>query len=119
MKLLLDVHHSRVAAERLRLLGRDAIAASDDALLSVMTDEDLLRSAAAEQRVLVTENVRDFDRIVRAWSAAGEHNAGIVFTSPRRFHRGRQSYPEDLVVALDRLLENPPAEERDWVHWLS
>jgi hypothetical protein len=119
MRLLLDVHHSRVAAERLRSLGHDVIAASDDAALAVMSDEELLRFAAAEQRSIVTENVKDFDRIVRAWSTTGEHHAGIVFTSPRRFHRGRLSYPEDLVVALGRLFADPPAELRDWVHWLT
>ena len=119
MKLLLDVHHSRIAAERLCSLGHDVLAASDDAVLAVMTDEDLLRFATATQRSLVTENVKDFDRIVRAWSTTGEHHIGIVFTSPRRFHRGRQSYPEDLVVGLDRLLADPPPEVRDRVHWLS
>ena len=119
MKLLLDVHHTRVAAERLRLQGHDVLAASDDGMLRVMPDEDLLRFAAAEQRSLGTENVKDFDRIARMWSTMGEHHGGIVFTSPRRFHRGRLSYPEDLVVALDRLLTDPPQEEHDWVHWLS
>ena len=119
MKLLLDVPHSHLAAERLRLRGHDVLAASDDGILAVMTDEDLLRFAAAEQRSLVTENVKDFDRIARMWSTTGEHHLGIVFTSPRRFHRGRLSYPEDLVVALDQLLANPPREVHDWVHWLS
>ena len=119
MKLLLDVHHSRVVVERLRVRGHDALAASDDGMLRVMPDEDLLRFAAAEQRSLVTENVKDFDRIARMWSTTGEHHVGIVFTSPRRFHRGRLSYPEDLVVALDQLLTDPPRAEHDWVNWLS
>ena len=116
VKLLLDVHHSRVAAERLRSQDHDVLAASDDRVLAVMTDEDLLRFAAAEQRSLVTENVKDFDRIARTWLTAGEHHAGIVFTSPRRFHRGRLGYPEGLVVALEQLLVNPPRAEHDWVN---
>ena len=119
MKLLFDVHHSRIAAERLRSQGHDVLAAADDVRLAVMTDEDLLRFAAGEQRVLVTENVKDFDRIARTWSTTGEHHAGVVFTSPRRFHRGRVSYPEDLIVALTRLLAEPTREEHGWVHWLS
>jgi hypothetical protein len=119
MKLILDVHHSRIAAERLRALGHDVIAASDDPLLAVMTDEDLLRFAANAQRSLVTENARDYDRIVRTWSTTGEHHQGVVCTSPRRIHRGRQSYPEDLVVALTELLASPPPEARDWVHSVS
>lgn len=118
MRLLLDVHHSRFAADRLRQEDYDVLAASDDVHLATMTDEDLLHFAASEQRALVTEDVGDFNRIVRTWAETGEHHAGIVFTSPRRFHRGRTSYPEDLVVALRRFLADPPAEKRGWVHWL-
>jgi Domain of unknown function (DUF5615) len=119
VKLLLDVHHSRRAAERLRDAGHDVVAASDHAELATLTDEELLRHAAADHRTVVTENTKDFDRIVRMWSVTGEHHAGIVFTSPRRFHRGRVGYPEDLVAALDRLLAAPPEAHEDWVHWLA
>jgi hypothetical protein len=70
-------------------------------------------------RALVTENVKDFDRIVRQWASSGDHHGGVVFTSPRRFHRGRRSYPADLVSALRALFADPPADEGDWVHWLS
>lgn len=118
MRLLLDVHHSRFAADRLRQEGYDVLAAADDVRLAMLADEDLLHFAVAEQRALVTEDVADFNRIVRMWAATGEHHAGVVFTSPRRFHRGRTSYPEDLVAALRRFLADPPAEDRDWVHWL-
>ena len=107
MKLILDVHHSRSAAERLRRGGHDVQAAAD-----------LLRWAAADGRVVVTQNAKDFDRIVRSWVATGEHHAGVVFTSPRRFHRGSTNYPENLIVALTRLLAAPPAAELDWMNWL-
>ena len=119
MKLLLDVHHSRLAAERLRGKGHDVEAAADDVLLATLDDEELLRAAAADGRVLVTENARDIDRIVRTWAARGEHHAGVVFTSPRRFHRGSRGYPDNLVAALERLLDEPVERSRDWIHWLS
>lgn len=119
MRLLLDVHHSRVAAERLRADHLDVLAAADDGRLAVMADDDLLRFATAGQRALVTENAKDFDRIVRTWAANGEHHAGVVFTSPRLFHRGRLGYPEDMVLALRQFMPSPPPAERDWVHWLS
>ena len=118
MKLLLDVHHSRLAAERLRGQGHDVVAAADDVRLASLADEDLLREATAAGRALVTENAQDFDRIVRAWSAAGEHHAGVVFTSPRRYHRGSTGYPQNLVEALAALLATAPDERTDWVHWL-
>jgi hypothetical protein len=59
-----------------------------------------------------------FDRTVRSWSATGEHHAGVLFTSPRRFHRGSRRYPANLVAALRGLLADPPAAAKDWVYWL-
>ncbi|MDQ1360253.1 MAG: hypothetical protein QOJ44_630 [Acidimicrobiaceae bacterium] len=94
------------------------MAAADDSRLTVLADEDLLGAAAVDGRAVVTENAKDFDQIVRSWAATGKHHAGVVFTSPRRFHRGRHSYPEDLIAALGRLLADPPAATRDWVTWL-
>jgi len=48
LKLLLDVHHSRLVAERLRLSGHDVVAAAEDAVLSMLTDEELLRAATRD-----------------------------------------------------------------------
>jgi hypothetical protein len=118
VKLLLDVHHSRLAAERLRQSGHDVEAAADRPELAMIADEELLRHATVEQRALVTENAKDFDRIVRTWTASGEAHAGVIFTSPRRFHRGSTNYPENLVVSLTALLSSPPDDQKDWVHWL-
>lgn len=119
MKLLLDVHHSPKVAEQLRRHGYDVVAAAEDARLSRLADEDLLRTATADDRVLVTENVKDFDRIVRSWASTGERHGGVVFTSPNRFQRARRSYPGDLVLALQSFLADPPAEQQDSLHWLS
>ena len=118
MKLLLDSHHSRLGAARLRDAGHDVIAAADDPALASLPDEELLRAAHRLGRVIVTENAKDFDRIVRAWSSTGEHHAGVVFTSPRRYHRANQAYPTNLVVGLARLLDEAPAEQADMVLWL-
>jgi hypothetical protein len=118
VKLLLDVHHSPRAAEQLRANGHDVAAAGDDPVLAALPDEELLRAAARSGRAVVTENARDFDRIVRSWAAAGEHHAGVVFTSPRRFHRGSRRYPANLVGALRGSLANPPEMAGDWVYWL-
>jgi hypothetical protein len=118
VKLVLDVHHSPQAAERLRSHGHDVMAAADVPELATLSDEELLRNATANDRAVVTENVKDFDRIVRSWVATGEHHAGVIFTSPRKFHRGNIAYPETLVVALTNLLATPPEAGMDWVHWL-
>lgn len=78
-----------------------------------------MRAATRQQRAIVTENAQDFDRIVRSWAADGEHHAGVVFTSPRRYHRGNQRYPENLIAGLEDLLAQPQPVPRDWVVWLA
>jgi hypothetical protein len=118
VKLLLDVHHSRLAAQRLAAAGYDVVAAADFPDLATLSDEELLRRASSDERAIVTENAKDFDRIARSWVATGEHQAGVVFTSPRRFHRGGTGYPENLIASLTLLLESPPETEHDWVYWL-
>ena len=118
VKFLLDVHHSRLAAERLRGEGHDVVAAADDPVLATLPDHELLRASTRAGRALVTENARDFDRIIRGWAATGEHHAGVVFTSPFRYHRGSRAYPANLVTALSALLVDPPQDRDDWVHWL-
>lgn len=118
MKLLLDTHHSRLAAERLRGAGHDVIAAAGDPVLASLPDEELLRAASRAGRAVVTENARDFDRLVRSWMATGEHHAGVVFTSPRRHHRGSKAYPASLIVALQHLMADPPSADVDWMYWL-
>ncbi len=118
MKLLLDAHHSRLAGDRLRAAGHDVTAAADDPVLASLPDEELLRAAAHAGQAVVTENARDFDRIIRAWAVAGEHHAGVVFTSPRRYHRGSSSYPANLVSTLEALIAHPPSGDLDWVHRL-
>jgi hypothetical protein len=118
VKLLLDTHHSRLAAERLRRDGHDVEAAADDQMLASIPDEELLRAATRAGRALVTENARDFDRIIRTWAMTGEHHAGVVFTSPRRYHRGSRAYPANLVTALKKLLDDARPLEQDRVLWL-
>ncbi len=88
-------------------------------MLASLADEALLRAACRDGRAIVTENARDFDRIVRAWAVAGEHHCGVVFTSTRRYHRGSRSYPQNLVEALRLALEVPPMADLDWVLWLA
>jgi hypothetical protein len=118
VRLLLDAHHSRLAAERLRQEGHDVEAAADDAVLASLGDEGLLRAARRTDRAVVTENAPDFDRIVRNWAVTGEHHAGVVFTSPRRYHRDSDAYPSNLVTALGVLLGSPSPGDVDWLYWL-
>ncbi|MGI8984542.1 MAG: DUF5615 family PIN-like protein [Acidimicrobiales bacterium] len=119
MRLLLDTHHSPSVARHLHERGHDVIAAAAEPMLASLPDDELLGEATRDRRAVVTENAKDFDRIVRGWAARGEHHAGVIFTSPRRFHRASQAYPANLVAALAALLDDPPTTETDLVHWLS
>lgn len=118
MRLLLDVHHTAVVAERLQSEGHDVAAAVSDRVLSRLEDEELLLAATAAGRSVVTENVADFDRIARSWGTSGKHHAGIVFTSRTRYHRGGKAYPGNLIAALRDLLATAPESTRDRVFWL-
>ncbi len=118
LKLLLDTHHSPLAAATLSAAGHDVVAAATEPTLARLQDEELLAFATREGRALVTENAKDFDRIVRAIGARGEHHAGVIFTSPRRYHRGSASYPGNLIAALKAVLTEPPPDQTDWIHWI-
>ena len=55
--------------ERLRAQGYDVLAATDDPSMASLPDDELLTAATAEGRALVTENVKDFDRLIRGLHA--------------------------------------------------
>ena len=79
MKLFLDAHISarRVAAP-LREQGHDVRAADEERELDRVTDEELLSIAAAEERIFVTFDVKDFPVIARRWAEARRVHAGCA-----------------------------------------
>ncbi|MGH2535311.1 MAG: DUF5615 family PIN-like protein [Thermomicrobiales bacterium] len=44
------------------------------------SDEEHLRYASREGRILITHDLRDFARLAEAWYQRGESHAGIVLT---------------------------------------
>lgn len=122
MRLLLDEMHAREVAAQLRERGVDAVAVSERLEWRGLPDPDLLAVATAERRVLVTENVKDFAALARAWSAARRGHAGIVFTHPRRFPRGARGHVSRLTDALAAFVDR---EARDlgsadsFIWWLA
>ncbi len=118
MRLLLDAHVSgpRVG-ERLTAAGHDVRALDQEPALEGLDDDDVLALAAAEERMLVTHNIRDFPAIVREWAGAERSHAGVILVygiDHREFDmivRGIQRcvelYPEpatwrDLAVVVNR-----------------
>jgi hypothetical protein len=79
VKLFLDAHISarRIAAP-LREQGHDVRAADEERELDGLTDDELLSIAAAEGRIFVTFDVKDFPVIARRWAEAGRAHAGCA-----------------------------------------
>jgi hypothetical protein len=77
--LFLDAHVSgRVIARALRERGHDVRAANEEPALDGWEDDALLELAAADERIMITFNVKDFPRIVTQWRAAGKRHAGCL-----------------------------------------
>ena len=108
MKLLLDEHYSPTIVEELRTRGHDVDSVKEQDDLRGVGDRELWSRAAAEDRVLVTENA-DFMPLVRETLAGGDPVVSIVFTSPRSLPRSRATIGT-YVVQLDALLQQRSAE---------
>jgi hypothetical protein len=79
MRLFLDAHVSaRRIATVLRDGGHDVRAADEERALDGWEDDRLLELAAAEERIMVTFNARDFARIAREWAGERRHHAGCA-----------------------------------------
>jgi nucleoside-diphosphate-sugar epimerase len=102
---------------RLEAHGHDVRALDQEPALEGLDDEQVLASATAEQRILVTHNIRDFPAIVREWAAVQRSHAGVILVygiDHREFdvivggiERCLQLYPEpaswaDLALVIDR-----------------
>lgn len=100
--MLLDEMLSGAIAVRLRERGLDVIAVVEDPSLVSSADEDLLRIAAEQGRVLVTANIADFAAIATDWRSAGRTHAGLIYLAHRTFPQDR-SLLGALVEALTAL----------------
>lgn len=101
--LLLDADMSshslvRILTER----GHDVVAAGLRADLAQLDDPVLFAAAQAEQRILITHNVRDFPDILGDWAQAGRSHHGCILSHlptnafaemTRRFDRWFAQFP--------------------------
>jgi hypothetical protein len=78
----------------------------------------LFAVAAAEQRILVTENVVDFERLRHDRVADTAHVPPLISTSSSAFPRDRR-YVSRLVEALDGALKTDAVSRHGGVLWLS
>ena len=109
MRLLLDEMISPRVARELRGKGFDAQAIKADRPdLEAVADREILRRCAAERRVIVTNDVLDFQLIHNQLAAAGEEHYGIVFTDDASMPRNRASIPLWVKTLATLLEQNEP-----------
>ena len=110
MKLLLDEMYAPTVAEQLRARGHDVVSVHDSEYRSLEgeADEAVWTAAIAHDRVLVSENVRDFRRLEAEALARARPLAALIFTTNRQFPRGDPATIGRLVTALDALLAAEP-----------
>jgi predicted nuclease of predicted toxin-antitoxin system len=110
MKLLLDEMYAPSVAEQLRARGHDVVSVHDPEYRALQgaPDEEVWATAIADDRWLVSENVRDFRRIEAHALARVEPTARLILTTDRQFPRGDPATIGRLVLALDALLVEPP-----------
>jgi hypothetical protein len=116
-RLVLDEMFSPAIAAALRELGHDVVAVAEGVDLRSMTDDDLFAWSAAEQRWLLTENVKDFRPIMLRALQAGGAITGLLFTSSRAFPRSRRNLGPLIRSLHAWLSDDPPAPpiKEDWL----
>jgi len=119
VKLLLDEQYSPEIAAQLRSAGHDVVSVQDLGLTG-LADERLLETALEQERVLVTNDVRDFASLAAEWAAQGREHHGLLFTSDESLPRGKNTigvFVNVLRRLLDERLERGAL--RGQVAWLS
>lgn len=116
--LLLDEMFSPRLAEQLRARGVDCIAVAEDVVLSSEDDPVVLEAALAAGRVLVTNNVVDFERLRTQRSANDQPVPPLIYTSETAFPRDRK-FIGRLVEALEYAASHRLVHTTGGVLWLA
>jgi hypothetical protein len=120
LKLLLDEMYPPSIAEGLRARGHDVVAVGERPELRGAADEVAFAAAQEEGRAIATDDV-GFRAIEAQHRSRGEAHRGPVFTTNRRFPRGRPATVGRLVRSLDRFLSDDPwalADSSSFTWWL-
>lgn len=109
MKLLLDEMLSPVIARELRTRGHDVQSVAGHPEREALSDPEVLALARAEQRAIVTNNVRDFRPMhVEAVMPGGTGHYGMIFMSGD--YRRTKSDIGRIIAALEAKLIQYPGD---------
>jgi predicted nuclease of predicted toxin-antitoxin system len=79
VRILLDAHISgRTVGKALIESGHDVRALDSEVEFEGLPDPEVLELAAAERRVLVTANIRDFEPLLREWAGESRTHPGVI-----------------------------------------
>ena len=118
MKLLLDSMYQPVIASQMQQRGYDIIAARADSKLENLSDPEILAFARNQQRVLITENMRDFVRIDAQWRREELVHCGVILVDDYKYLRKHGAGIGKLIRALEAwLAEHPGEAEPDSQLW--
>ncbi len=106
MKALLDEQLSPRIAELLRDWGHDVEAVGERRDLVGRSDRLILEVATAEERVVITNNVKDFRPLAAERLARCETHAGLILLPSRRMRT--RATVETLANAIDQILREHP-----------
>ncbi len=84
MKALLDEHLSPQIAALLREARFDVVAVADRDDLVACNDRVVFETAAAEDRAVVTNNIKDFRPLAAEWLATGRSHPGLILLPSAR-----------------------------------
>lgn len=115
--LLLDEMFSPAIAADLAARGVDCRAVAADSLLRALSDLEIFDAALLEGRVVVTNNVSDFESLRRARDTAGGAVPGLIYTSGVTFPRTK-AYVSRLAAALETAAVGHGTARHGGVLWL-
>ncbi len=116
MRFLIDEMFHPEVARQLRDAGHDGVHVGDVGLAGA-EDVDIVARAAADDRVVVTENAVDFVSLLDARTATGQRVPPVVIALERTLPAGAGAMTHHLAVRLVRWAERHPSPYRH-VHWL-
>lgn len=117
MKFLIDEMYGPAVTEQLRSAGHDAQHVLDVSLGGV-EDQQVLSSAATQDRVVVTENAVDFVPLLHKRITANQPVTAVVIVLKRTLPRDAGALAHQLAQRLCRWAEEHPQPYRH-AHWLS
>lgn len=116
MKALLDEQLSPQIAVVLRRSHHDVLAVVDRSDLVGRSDRTIFEAACAENRAVITNNIKDFRPLAAEWLALGRTHSGLILLPSART-RTRTAVPA-LATAIGAVLRAHPegiAGSERWV----